>query len=215
MHCGVGRRCRSDLVLLWLWRRPAAVALIWSLAWELLYAVVAALKKKNHPPPPQKKRARFESRTPKYLLLLWISHLTLWLSLYAKCGKCYLLINIYCRVYIREHWLWRCEMLHKCSLLYASWATTQILLPRCMMDLHWTRRMRNEEEIVNQGLSHFLSLSYWGAKRQQEDTTSKVVFQENANSAYWEYRIFLQWGGLSQDWLSLEESSLVMFWILK
>ena len=28
VSCGVGRRCSSDLVLLWLWHRPAAVALI-------------------------------------------------------------------------------------------------------------------------------------------------------------------------------------------
>ena len=35
----------TDLALLWLWRRLAVVALIWPLAWELPYAVGAALKK--------------------------------------------------------------------------------------------------------------------------------------------------------------------------
>ena len=44
MCCGVGRRRRSDLVWLWLWRRPAAVALILPLAWEPPYATGAALK---------------------------------------------------------------------------------------------------------------------------------------------------------------------------
>ena len=34
----------SDLALLWLWCRPATVALIRPLAWELLYATGAALK---------------------------------------------------------------------------------------------------------------------------------------------------------------------------
>ena len=34
MSCGVGHRLGSDLVLLWLWRRPAAVALIRPLSWE-------------------------------------------------------------------------------------------------------------------------------------------------------------------------------------
>ena len=34
----------KDLVLLWLWCRPAAVAPIQPLAWELPYAVGAALK---------------------------------------------------------------------------------------------------------------------------------------------------------------------------
>ena len=38
-----------DPVLLWLWGRPAATALIWPLAWEPPYAVGAALKRqKNH-----------------------------------------------------------------------------------------------------------------------------------------------------------------------
>ena len=46
MSCGVGRRRGSDLVLLWLWRRLAAVAANRSLAWELLYAAPAALKSK-------------------------------------------------------------------------------------------------------------------------------------------------------------------------
>ena len=47
MSCGVGCRRGSDhptLLLLWLWRRPAAVALIGSLAWEPSYAAGAALK---------------------------------------------------------------------------------------------------------------------------------------------------------------------------
>ena len=44
MSCGVGRRLGSDLVLLWLWRRPAAVAPIRPLAWEAPYAAGAALK---------------------------------------------------------------------------------------------------------------------------------------------------------------------------
>ena len=45
--CGVGHRRGSDLVLLWLWRRPAAVAPIQPLAWEPPYAMGAALKRPN------------------------------------------------------------------------------------------------------------------------------------------------------------------------
>ena len=37
----------KDLALLWLWCRPAAVALIRPLAWELPYAIGAALKRKK------------------------------------------------------------------------------------------------------------------------------------------------------------------------
>ena len=36
----------KDPVLLWLWHRPAAAALILPLAWELLYAIGVALKSK-------------------------------------------------------------------------------------------------------------------------------------------------------------------------
>ena len=45
MSCGVGRRHGLDLVLLWLWRRPAATALIRPLAWEHLCAAGAAPKR--------------------------------------------------------------------------------------------------------------------------------------------------------------------------
>ena len=47
MSCGEGRRCRLDMALLWLWRRPAAVALIRPLAWEPPYATGAAQKRQK------------------------------------------------------------------------------------------------------------------------------------------------------------------------
>ena len=47
MSCGVVCRCSSDLVLLWLWRRLAAVVLIRPLAWELPYATCAAKERKE------------------------------------------------------------------------------------------------------------------------------------------------------------------------
>ena len=47
MSCGERRRRGSDPMLLWLWRRPAAVALIRPLAWEPPYTVHAALKSKK------------------------------------------------------------------------------------------------------------------------------------------------------------------------
>ena len=45
MSCGVDCRHGSDPVLLWLWCRPAAAALIQSLAWEPPYALGSALKR--------------------------------------------------------------------------------------------------------------------------------------------------------------------------
>ena len=47
VSCGIGLRYDSDLALLWLWRRLAAVAPIRPLAWELPCAVGVALKKQN------------------------------------------------------------------------------------------------------------------------------------------------------------------------
>ena len=47
MSCGVGRRRGSDPTLLWLWCRPAAIALFWPLAWEPPYAAATDLKRKK------------------------------------------------------------------------------------------------------------------------------------------------------------------------
>ena len=47
MSCGIGHRHGSDLVLLWLWHRLAAAALIGPLAWEPPYAVGVPPQKKD------------------------------------------------------------------------------------------------------------------------------------------------------------------------
>ena len=47
MSCGVGRRRGFDLVLLWLWRRPEAIAPIQPLAWEPPNAAGVALKRQK------------------------------------------------------------------------------------------------------------------------------------------------------------------------
>ena len=47
MSCGIGHRCGSDLALLWLWCRLAAIAPNRPLAWEPPYAARAALKRKK------------------------------------------------------------------------------------------------------------------------------------------------------------------------
>ena len=48
MSCGVGHRHGSDPVLLWLWCRLVAVALVHPLAWESPYAVGVALKRQKN-----------------------------------------------------------------------------------------------------------------------------------------------------------------------
>ena len=47
VSCDAGLRGSLDPELPWLWHRPAAVALIGPLAWELPYAMGAALKKQK------------------------------------------------------------------------------------------------------------------------------------------------------------------------
>ena len=47
MSYGIGHRRGSDPELLWLWCRPAAIAPIRPLAWELPYAGGVALKSKQ------------------------------------------------------------------------------------------------------------------------------------------------------------------------
>ena len=44
MSCSVGHKYGSDPEVLWLWCRPVAAALIQPLAWELQYAMGAALE---------------------------------------------------------------------------------------------------------------------------------------------------------------------------
>ena len=48
MSCGVGLRCGSDPVLLWLWPKLIAAAPVRPLAWELSYAARVALKRKKN-----------------------------------------------------------------------------------------------------------------------------------------------------------------------
>ena len=47
LSCVVGRRRGLDPELLWLWHRPAAIALTPPLAWNLPYAAGSALKSKQ------------------------------------------------------------------------------------------------------------------------------------------------------------------------
>ena len=61
MNCGVGCRCGSDPELPWLWRRPAATALIGFLVWEPPYATGAALGKVKR----QKKKKKFQQTKAK------------------------------------------------------------------------------------------------------------------------------------------------------
>ena len=57
MSCGVGGRCGSDPMLLWLWCSLAVADLIGPLAWEPPHAEGVALKRFHPPQVRQKKLA--------------------------------------------------------------------------------------------------------------------------------------------------------------
>ena len=59
MSCGVGYRCGSDLVFLWFWYTPAAIAPIRPLAWEPPYAPGVTLE--NAKRPKKKKKSIFQN----------------------------------------------------------------------------------------------------------------------------------------------------------
>ena len=71
MSCGVGCRGGSDLVLLWLRYRPAAIALIGPLTWEPPYAMGATLKRQKRKKKEMKNermlkmRKKRDGKTPK------------------------------------------------------------------------------------------------------------------------------------------------------
>ena len=70
MSFGVGGRCGLDLALLWLWRRPAATALIRPLAWKSPYAAGAALKSKRKTKKTKQNKTK-QNKNLNGLGLLW------------------------------------------------------------------------------------------------------------------------------------------------
>ena len=64
MSYSVVRRCGSDLVVLCLWHRPAAAALIQPLAWEHPCAVGVALKRHEK----KKKTSKYKKSLFTYFL---------------------------------------------------------------------------------------------------------------------------------------------------
>jgi len=62
VSCGVGHRHGSDMALLWLWCRLAAVPRIRTLAWDSPCAVGEALKKQTN----KKKNKKKEKKKQKF-----------------------------------------------------------------------------------------------------------------------------------------------------
>ena len=70
MSGGVGWSCGLDLVLLRLWRRPAATALIRPLAWELPHAVSLAPRSKTNKQKQKKKPTKQQTTTKNPFIVI-------------------------------------------------------------------------------------------------------------------------------------------------
>ena len=70
MSCGVGCRCGSDPELLWLWRRPVAMAPIRLLAWETSTCRRGGLRNSKKT---KKKKKSVDRRNPTQTILTWAS----------------------------------------------------------------------------------------------------------------------------------------------
>ena len=70
MSSGVGHRRDSDLACLWLWRRPATVALIRPLAWEPPHTGCSPKKIKRQKKKKKERKRKQESEMEKKLALL-------------------------------------------------------------------------------------------------------------------------------------------------
>ena len=72
MSCDVGHKRGSDPALLWLWRRPMAMAPIPPLAWEPPYAAVMSLEKAKRQPPQKKKKKKKPQKLYYLKLNTWL-----------------------------------------------------------------------------------------------------------------------------------------------
>ena len=82
VSCGVGSRCGSDLMWLWLWCRLAAGAPIGPLAWEPPYATGVGLKRKK-----KKKQRHLSKKTSRFLLCLISQKQVIYLTSFAEKGE--------------------------------------------------------------------------------------------------------------------------------
>ena len=73
MSCGVDRRYSSDPMLLWLWCRLLATALIGPLAWEPPYAAHVALEKQKDQ---KKKKKKKKEMMGVPVMAQWLTNLT-------------------------------------------------------------------------------------------------------------------------------------------
>ena len=67
MSCAVGCRRSSDPTLLWLWRRPVAMAPIRPLVWESPYAEGAALEKAKRQKEEKKRKRKMNGKNKQMI----------------------------------------------------------------------------------------------------------------------------------------------------
>ena len=103
MSCDVGRRRGSDLVLMWLWLRPAATAPIRLLAWEPPYASGAALKGQKTKDKKKKKKIK-KIRLNAFKMLLSYSEIMSphFKAIYELCASIFFNCNCSIKLKIVE-----------------------------------------------------------------------------------------------------------------
>ena len=90
LSCGIGHRCGSDPLLLWLWHRPATTAPIWPLAWDLPCAVGAALKSKKKKRKRKEKEKKESISLPawnQFCYMLMTEPVSFWFLLGSRNGR--------------------------------------------------------------------------------------------------------------------------------
>ena len=106
MSCGVGHRRSSDPMLLWLWSRLVATALIGPLAWEPPYVTGAALEKTKK----RKKKRKKEM---------------------GSCDMCSFVSGFLCSIQLGLGFIHRRVALKMCTAQGLAWS--QMLGPHCQI----------------------------------------------------------------------------------
>ena len=113
LFCGVGCRDGSDPVLLWLWYKLAATALICPPAWELPYAKGEALKRQKKKKRKERKKQRGKGTTATKMLA--VQNIYSWSTLYLE---------------------WPPNLSGDLSLPHSAWCAGWDNLPSSMSEIH-------------------------------------------------------------------------------
>ena len=156
MSCGVGQRRGSDPALLWLLCRPAAIAPIWLLDWEPLYATGEALKRQKKKK--KKKRNLYFGKEKERFV---------WIPAIPATIKEELVERIAEKVY-RKKYLQKCRRIHfKNKLLLFSFRIQRFIFGTIIQVIH-------KKYIISMGSD------YWSCTIQSQKKGDLIKFNKYA-----------------------------------